>query len=538
MVAWKLASRFYPKTTGDPGHDRNARTVQFACFLLAATVSAIALLNVITREPGATRVLAFAVAGLFAAIIMNRAGRWQWAARTAILALLLTATLLVLDAHDGFRSHAMLVFPGMLLISVMLLDRASYLITAGIVLVAVVALGIAERKGLTRAIPRVRSSTTYESIFIVDVNLLVFALIGSRIARDGQLNVFDLRDSIESLCEANLELTETAKALSESEQQVVSIYNTVRDVIFHLAVEPEGRFRFLSVNAAFLRVTGLSREMVVGKTVNEVIPEPSLTMVLGKYRDAVAQHTTVLWEETSDYPTGQLTGEVSVTPVFDKAGKCTHLVGSVHDITEMRRAQKEALARQKLETVGTLAKGIAHDFNNILGGVLAQTDLALTELDSGSVPKGELMAIRGAAMRGAEIVRELLIYAGTENPALTPLDISQVVDEMLGLLKVSVSKHATIETDLAKDLPAVRANPGQISQLVMNLVTNASEAIGDRKGVIRVITGRVTAGSGTATDPDYLQLEVSDTGSGMTPETKAKVFEPFFSTKSAGAVSG
>jgi PAS domain-containing protein len=110
----------------------------------------------------------------------------------------------------------------------------------------------------------VRSSTTYESIFFVDLNLLVFALIGSRIARDAQSNVFDLRATIDRVSKANLTLEETAEALRESEQQLVLIYNAVRDVIFHLAVEPEGRFRFVSVNAAFLRVTGLT-EAVIAK---------------------------------------------------------------------------------------------------------------------------------------------------------------------------------------------------------------------------------------------------------------------------------
>ena len=131
------------------------------------------------------------------------------------------------------------------------------------------------------------------------------------------------------------------EALRESEQRLASIYNTVGDVIFHLAVESPGQFRFASVNRAFLRVTGLSEESVVGKTVNEVIPEPSLTMVLNKYRQAIEENTIVRWEETSDYPTGRLTGEVSVAPVFDDKGICTHLVGSVHDITERKRAEAE-----------------------------------------------------------------------------------------------------------------------------------------------------------------------------------------------------
>jgi len=130
------------------------------------------------------------------------------------------------------------------------------------------------------------------------------------------------------------------EALRDREQRLISIYNTVEDVIFHLVSEPEGQFRIAFVSAAFLRLTGLSHEKVVGKTVNEVIPEPSLTIALGKYRKAIEEKTVVHWEETSDYPAGRLTGDVSVSPVFDKTGTCTHLVGSVHDITEVKRAQE------------------------------------------------------------------------------------------------------------------------------------------------------------------------------------------------------
>ena len=137
------------------------------------------------------------------------------------------------------------------------------------------------------------------------------------------------------------------KTLWENQQRLASIYDTVRDIIFQVAVEPDGQFRFVSVNAAFLAVTGLTLEKVVGRTVNEVIPEPSLRMVLGKYRQAIEENTTILWEETSDYPTSRLTGEVAVTPVSDKTGKCTHLVGSVHDITERKRLERIAEANRK-----------------------------------------------------------------------------------------------------------------------------------------------------------------------------------------------
>ena len=143
----------------------------------------------------------------------------------------------------------------------------------------------------------------------------------------------------------------------------------------------------------------------------------------------------------------------------------------------------------------------------------------------GSLPTEELRQIRAVAIRGSEIVRQLMIFAGKERGTLEPVDVSSLVSEMLELLKVSISKHAVLKTSLGKGLPAVRGNAAQIRQVVMNLVTNASEAIGERDGVIRVLTERVTVGSGSNVpeaknlpEGDYLRMEVSDTGCGMTPE--------------------
>ncbi len=137
------------------------------------------------------------------------------------------------------------------------------------------------------------------------------------------------------------------QALREREQHLSNIYDTVGDVLFHLAVEPGGQYRFVSINRAFSRVTGLKPEQVVGRAVSEVIPEPSLTVVLENYRRSIEEKRAVLWVETSDYPTGQLIGEVSVAPVFDDQGRCTHLVGSVHDVTERTRAEEALKASEE-----------------------------------------------------------------------------------------------------------------------------------------------------------------------------------------------
>ena len=225
--------------------------------------------------------------------------------------------------------------------------------------------------------------------------------------------------------------------------------------------------------------------------------------------------------------------------VRDNRGVVVRTVGATQDVTDLKRAQEENFARQKLETVGTLASGIAHDFNNLLGGVLAQIELAQAECTAGSYPDEELKLVEKLALRGSEIVRQLMIYAGKEAQVSTHIDVSQVVEEMLALLRFSVSKHAALETHLGKDLPPVRGSAAQLRQVVMNLVTNASEALGDQDGVIRVTTGRATVDRAAAVsegvpEGEYLQLEVSDTGSGMPPEMQARVFDPFFTTKSSG----
>jgi PAS domain S-box-containing protein len=214
---------------------------------------------------------------------------------------------------------------------------------------------------------------------------------------------------------------------------------------------------------------------------------------------------------------------------------------STQDLTDQRKAEQALRESEKLESLGTLASGIAHDFNNLLGAVLAQSELAAVGLAAGSPPDEELETIREVAIRGSDIVRQLMIYAGKESDVLEYIDISNTVKEMYGLLKSAISKLATLVTDLSEHLPPIKARPAQLRQVLMNLVVNASDAIQDSNGVIRVSTQRVTLGSSNddattedLAEGDYVQLEVSDTGSGMSHEVQARIFDPFFSTKSPG----
>jgi PAS domain S-box-containing protein len=224
--------------------------------------------------------------------------------------------------------------------------------------------------------------------------------------------------------------------------------------------------------------------------------------------------------------------------------------GMAHDVTESKRAEAEKRSleeqvrrTQKLESLGVLAGGIAHDFNNILMSVLGHAELALAEISPMSPARGNITEIATAARRAAELCRQMLAYAGKTSIALERVVLRDLVEEMAHLLKTAISKKAILNLNLERGLPPIEADPSQIRQIVMNLIINASEAIGDRSGVVTVSVGATrcdeeylsrTELRETLAPGLYLHLEVADTGCGIGEETRLRIFEPFFSTKFTG----
>ncbi|MBV1961771.1 MAG: response regulator, partial [Immundisolibacteraceae bacterium] len=222
----------------------------------------------------------------------------------------------------------------------------------------------------------------------------------------------------------------------------------------------------------------------------------------------------------------------------------------LRDLTERNqreRMQREMASRvqqsQKLESLGVLAGGIAHDFNNLLTSMLGNANLAATALGRGHAAIRNLENIEAAAVRAGELCGQMLTYAGQGRFALEPTDLNHLVDEMTRLLELTVSKKAVVKYHLETNLPPAIADPAQVRQALMNMVLNASEAIGDTSGLITINTGMMRAQTSylqeTYLSPDlpegdYLYLEVNDNGGGMTPEIKARIFDPFFSTKFTG----
>jgi PAS domain S-box-containing protein len=204
---------------------------------------------------------------------------------------------------------------------------------------------------------------------------------------------------------------------------------------------------------------------------------------------------------------------------------------------------------QKLESIGVLAGGIAHDFNNLLHVVLGNADIALSRLPVRSQAREPLEEVVRATIRAADLTRQMLAYSGKGAFVVRHLDLSHEVRETATLLRTAITKQASLVWELASNLPPINADATQIRQIVMNLITNASDALQDTGGIITLRTGVVPQEElndprfGVPVDADdavgrgkepMVFLEVSDTGQGMTPDTLQRIFDPFFSTKFAG----
>ncbi len=234
---------------------------------------------------------------------------------------------------------------------------------------------------------------------------------------------------------------------------------------------------------------------------------------------------------------------------WNENGEPMRMLGTHTDIErkqiERQRLEMERhlLHTQKLESLGVLAGGIAHDFNNLLMAILGYADLSLLEVSPVSPVRSKLQEIIKASHRAADLCQQMLAYSGKGQFVIEHMYLNEVIQEMVHMLKTSISKNVLLNLNLDKMAPHIEGDPTQIRQVIMNLVINASEAIGEKSGVITVSTGarycedaylQETFHVDSLPEGLYVSLEVSDTGCGMDRETQSRIFEPFFTTKFTG----
>jgi PAS domain S-box-containing protein len=336
------------------------------------------------------------------------------------------------------------------------------------------------------------------------------------------------------------------EALRESESRFRSIFDFANDGILIADIETK---RFFTGNKSMCDMLGFSFEEVQNLSVYDITPENEIVRVIDLFERMIKKEIII----SRDVPVRRKDGKIIYTDVsssmIEMKGK-NYLCGFFRDITRRKKAEEERrkveeklLQAQKLESLGVLAGGIAHDFNNMLMVVLGNAELAQMDISETSPARQRLEDINNVAIKAADLCKQMLAYSGKGRFVVRPVNLSEIVGEMGRMLDVSVSKKAMLNYSLEKGLPPIEADAVQIRQIIMNLIINASEALGEKSGAISVKTGLMECDSrylmetqfqGDIGEGPYAYLEISDTGCGMDKATMEKIFDPFFTTKFTG----
>lgn len=336
------------------------------------------------------------------------------------------------------------------------------------------------------------------------------------------------------------ERKQAAEALRAREAQLSVIFDTIADVIFVVSVARGGaEFRFASVSRSFLGATGLQEDQILGKRVEEVVPEPAWGLVLGKYREAIATGRAVSWEEVSEYPAGTRTGEVTVVPALDAHGTCVQLIGTVHDITEHRRAaariqglNEELEQRVQARTAQLLTANqemeafsysVSHDLRAPLRAISGFAEIVARRHRSSLNEEGQRYVdhIVTASHRMGELIEDLLTYArlGRSGLTLQPLDLAATLAPILASAQARAQALGG-EIAVSGRLVKVIGQRTLLSQVLSNLLDNALAY--RRPGVPPVIHIEVLPA-----EPDRVLVRITDNGEGIAPEHHEKVFQVF-----------
>jgi len=309
-----------------------------------------------------------------------------------------------------------------------------------------------------------------------------------------------------------------------------------------MSVAPDGVIQ--SWNEGAVRLYGYTSEEAIGKSVYMLLPPNHLREedhLLERMRlgERVEHFESVRVRKDGR----QIHVSLSISPIRNAKGLIIGVSGIARDVTARVQLEEKLRNTQKLESLAVLAGGVAHDFNNLLVPIMGNASLAMESLPEQDPARPKLQEVIQGSQRAANLTRQLLAYTGRGKFAVELVDLSELARDTALLLRASIARNVELQLDVAVDLPAVEVDVTQMQQVVMNLVINAGEAIGDENGWVRVRTGVEEiggsfAGASFASDEvrpgRYVWLEVQDNGCGMDDVTKARIFDPFFTTKFTG----
>ncbi len=354
--------------------------------------------------------------------------------------------------------------------------------------------------------------------------------------RDHTGSVVAALEAVEDITERSL----AEEALRRSEQK----YRTLLHAIPQKIIYKDAHSTYLAVNSSFARDYGLKPEELVGMDDFSLYPETLAEKYRADDRRVMTSGMTQEYDEEYVVHDRTMIVHTLKAPVLDAGGHAEGVLTIFWDVTSRKLAEEALRRAEKMEAIGTLAGGIAHDFNNILGAIVNLTTLAKRQLPSGSRTVLDLDQVLQSAERGKSLVRQILTFSRPEGESRKPFPPGPIVREVLGLLRPSLPAAITIRETIAETTRAILGDPVKFHQVVLNLCTNAIDALLESGGVITVsLQQRTVAPNDTPPHPSlgvgsYLELRVEDTGPGIPAQVQERIFEPFFTTKCPGRGTG
>jgi signal transduction histidine kinase/CheY-like chemotaxis protein len=571
---------------------RTARTVRLTTsLLLAAAVSTLAINEILLGRTDLRVVVAVAGVALAGARWLAWRRRHGAAAVLTAVTLLASVTTAIVSGGLGIHDVSIVVFPGVIVMAALLLGRAGFLTLTALTILTAVGIVIAEMAGAI--VTPMRAHTSYDDIAVMLIFLGLTGILARTMAEDLRAGLVARRDAEHELERSNELLSVIARAqqrlierrdprsifadlLTDTLTLTRSEYGFIAEVL----TTPEGRpylraFVLTDVSWSAETRARYEQQAAVGMEFGNL--ETLFGAALTSGRPVIAndaEHDPRRGGLPAGHPPlrtflglpfrsgDRLVGmvglanrpggydDVLVEYLHPLLATCANMLDATHVDRERRASEAERVRleaqvqyAQKLESLGVLAGGIAHDFNNLLMVILGNLDLALFELPQGAPAHDRLMDAKEAGRRASELTRQMLAYSGRGTFVVHRVNLSRLIDEMTPMLRLSVSKKAELRFALSPDLPPIEADATQIRQVALNLVVNASEAIGDRSGIIEVSTRAVDCDAAmlvaavvneAAAPGPHVCLDVTDNGGGMDPETQARIFDPFFTTKVSG----